>query len=160
MLQLRMASGLDAKREDAADVRSSSRHVAREKSWAVAFLFPHSLFFCVHGMLANQLSQQLAPTSAQPACDAAPKQLKLAARPARRWGGSHRAERMTYSCFQRKPGPSAWWVGCTRRCGEAYRCSEGRTQPATCRQESRRRQQLLRPKPKSPPHPFEDTAPL
>ena len=41
--------------ENAADVRSNTRHVAREKSCVLAFLFPHSLLFCVHGMLAHQL---------------------------------------------------------------------------------------------------------
>ena len=64
--------------EIAADVRSSSRHVAREKSCSIAFLFPHSLLFCVHGMLAHQLVHPLAL--------------------------SRREERMTYSCFQRNRG--------------------------------------------------------
>ena len=64
--------------EIAADVRSSFRHVAREKSCSIAFLFPHSLLFCVHGMLAHQLVHPLAL--------------------------SRREERMTYSCFQRNRG--------------------------------------------------------
>ena len=34
---------------------ATTRHVAREKSCVLAFLFPHSLLFCVHGMLAHQL---------------------------------------------------------------------------------------------------------
>ena len=105
--------------ESAADVRSNSRHVAREKSCVLAFLFPHSLLFCGNGMLAHQLTQQLAPTIVQPACGATQKQLKLTARPARRWGGSHRAERMTYSCFQRNRG--RWLSGSVARATTARR---------------------------------------
>ena len=44
----------------------------------IAFLFPHSLYFYVHGMLASQLVHPLAL--------------------------ARRAERMTYSCFQRNRG--------------------------------------------------------
>ena len=62
--------------------------------------------------------------------------------------------------LSKKPGPSAHWVGCTRHCSDASRRGEERTQPATCRQGSRRRQQLLRPKPKTPPHPLEAPATL
>ena len=57
---------------------ATTRHVAREKSCSIAFLFPHSLYFYVHGMLASQLVHPLAL--------------------------ARRAERMTYSCFQRNRG--------------------------------------------------------
>ena len=108
---------------------ATTRHVAREKSCSIAFLFPHSLYFYVHGMLASQLVHPLAL--------------------------ARRAERMTYSCFQRNRG---------RRLGapvvraaninsgaESRRCEE-HAQPATCRLSRRRRQQLLRQNQKAPFH--------
>ena len=107
---------------------ATTRHVAREKSCSIAFLFPHSLYFYVHGMLASQLVHPLAL--------------------------ARRAERVTYSCFQRNRG---------RRLGapvvraaninsgaESRRCEE-HAQPATCRLSRRRRQQLLRQNQKAPP---------
>ena len=57
---------------------ATTRHVAREKSCSIAFLFPHSLYFYVHGMLASQLVHPLAL--------------------------ARREERMTCSCFQKNRG--------------------------------------------------------
>ena len=101
---------------------------SRKQNRFSAFLFPHSLYFYVHGMLASQLVHPLAL--------------------------ARRAERMTYSCFQRNRG---------RRLGapvvraaninsgaESRRCEE-HAQPATCRLSRRRRQQLLRQNQKAPP---------
>ena len=111
--------------ESVPDVRSSSnktRHVAREKSCAVAFLFPHALYFCVHGMLAHSLLISWLLRLCKPLLKRRRERYhrsQLAAGVVA-WSGTH-----DVLVLSRKPGPSAW-VGCARHSSSASRCCEER----------------------------------
>ena len=95
--------------EIAPDVRSSSnttRHVAREKSCAIAFLFPHALYFCVHGILAHSLLISWLLRLCKPLLKRRRELLRyhrsqLAAGVVA-WSGTH-----DVLVLSRKPGPSA-----------------------------------------------------
>ena len=125
---------------------ATTRHVAPEKSCAIAFLFPHALYFCVHGMLAHSLLISWLLRLCKPLLKRRRELLRyhrsqLAAGVVA-WSGTH-----DVLVLSRKPGPSAW-VGCARHSSSASRCCEERRATGQCRQESRRRQQLLKPNPR------------
>ena len=100
--------------------------MAREKSCAVAFLFPHALYFCVHGMLAHSLLISWLLRLCKPLLKRRRELLRyhrsqLAAGVVA-WSGTH-----DVLVLSRKPGPSAW-VGCARQNGfTSRRCEERRT---------------------------------
>ena len=148
--------------ESVPDVRSSSnktRHVAREKSCAVAFLFPHALYFCVHGMLAHSLLISWLLRLCKPLLKRRRELLRyhrsqLAAGVVA-WSGTH-----DVLVLSRKPGPSAW-VGCARHSSSASRCCEERraTGHVSARKSTTAAAAEAEPK-KTPPRPWKDTAPL